>query len=101
MATKCYPPKVLRLMGMAQKCPDWQILWFCHFSILCEEEKVMSAKGIHPLAIINSKEDYNVLQTAGREMFKEINELINAGKIDVKGKEIKFQFFLGGDYKAC
>ena len=61
----------------------------------------LNYQGIHPFAIINVKEDYNVLQTAGRELFKEINELINAGKIDVNGKEIKLEFFLGGDYKVC
>ena len=56
-------------------------------------------EGIHPFGIVNRKEDYNVLQTAGRELFQEINELINAGKIDVNGKEIKLEFFLGG--KVC
>ena len=61
----------------------------------------LNYQGIHPFAIINGKEDYNVLQTAGRELFKEINELINAGKIDVNEKEIKLEFFLGGDYRVC
>lgn len=50
-------------------------------------------KGVHPFAILNGKEDYTVLQTAGRELFKEINQLIEAGKIDVNGQEINLEFF--------
>ena len=57
-------------------------------------------KGVHPFAILNGKEDYTVLQTAGRELFKEIHELIEAGKIDVNGQEVNLEFFLGGDYKV-
>jgi hypothetical protein len=40
------------------------------------------------------------LQTAGRQLFKDINELIAAGKVYVNGKEIKLKFYLGGDYKV-
>ncbi|CAB3985452.1 Hypothetical predicted protein [Paramuricea clavata] len=43
------------------------------FSLLSEGEKVMSTKGIHTVAILNGKEDYGVLQTAGKNLFKEIN----------------------------
>jgi hypothetical protein len=59
--------------------------------------------GIHPFAILSGKENYEVLQTAGREVFKEINDLIDAGKTYINGKEIQLEFYLGGDYKvsAC
>ena len=57
-------------------------------------------KGIHPGAFLNGKEDYTVLQIAGKELFKEINELIDLATIDVNGHQIKLEFFLGGDYKV-
>ena len=53
------------------------------------------------MGILSGKEDYTVLQTAGRELFKEINDLIIDGKVNVNGKEIKLEFYLGCDYKAC
>ncbi|CAB4001807.1 Hypothetical predicted protein [Paramuricea clavata] len=69
------------------------------FSLLSEGEKVMSTKGIHTVAILNGKEDYGVLQTAGKNLFKEINDLIATREINVDGKKINLEFYLGGDYK--
>lgn len=57
-------------------------------------------EGIHPVAILSGKENYVVLQTAGKELFKDINGLIPTGNINVNGKEIKLEFYLGGDYKV-
>lgn len=42
-----------------------------------------------------------MLQTAGKNLFKEINDLIATRKINVHGKEINLEFYLGGDYKVC
>ena len=57
-------------------------------------------EGVHPVGILSGKEDYSVLQTAGKDLFQEINELIAAGKINVNGREITLEFYLGGDYKV-
>ena len=35
-----------------------------------------------------------------QKTFDGINELIHAGEIEVEGKTIKLEFFLGGDYKV-
>lgn len=41
-----------------------------------------------------------MLQTAGKELFKEVNELIAAKKVYINGREIELEFYLGGDYKV-
>ena len=38
---------------------------------------------------------------AGKNLFKEINDLIEARKVNVGGKEINIEFYLGGDYEVC
>ena len=43
----------------------------------------MHFKGIYQIAILSGKEDYAVLQISGREIFKEINDLISVGKINI------------------
>ncbi len=53
---------------------------------------------IHPVAILSSKEDYSVLQTAGK-VFQEINELINKGTTNINGQDLTLQFYLG-DYNV-
>jgi hypothetical protein len=35
---------------------------------------------------LSGKEDYSVLQTAGKEVFQEINELINKGITNINGQ---------------
>jgi hypothetical protein len=42
-----------------------------------------------------------VLQTAGKNLFKEINDLIATREINIDGKKINLEFYLGGDYKVC
>jgi len=48
---------------------------------------------------VSGKESYNVLKVTCSEVFKEINELVAAKSINVKGQEIPLEFFLSGDYK--
>ena len=46
------------------------------------------------------KECYENISVSFQKTFDEINELIQAGEIEVEGKTIKLEFFLGGDYKV-
>jgi hypothetical protein len=40
------------------------------------------------------------MATSFCDVFKEINNLVSEGEIDVDGEKIKLDFFLGGDYKV-
>ena len=46
------------------------------------------------------KECYENISVSFQKTFDEINEFIEAGEIEVEGKTIKLEFFLGGDYKV-
>ena len=59
----------------------------------------MSAKGNRTIAIVNAPECHQTVQEAFGGTFEEINVMIDNGKLSVNGKEIKTEFFLGGDYK--
>lgn len=58
----------------------------------------MSSKSSKTVAIVNNK-DYDTLKTALPALFQEINSLIEKGNILIVGKEVKLEFFLGGDNK--
>ena len=46
------------------------------------------------------KECYDTMAISFKEIFNEINQLISDKSIDVDGKMIQLEFFLGGDYKV-
>lgn len=69
------------------------------FSILQSEQDVMSAKGNRTIAIADASENYDVLKNAFESVFKEINDLIKNGYLEVNKQKVNTEFFLGGDYK--
>ncbi|XP_028410462.1 uncharacterized protein LOC114533075 [Dendronephthya gigantea] len=69
------------------------------FSVLNLEETVMSSKGNHTVAVIKGHEDYHLLRTSCAKIFSCINRLVKSGKINIKGKDVPVEFYLGGDYK--
>ena len=69
------------------------------FALLHSDDEVMAAKGNHTIAVVKGKEDYNTLRQSFGDIFKEINSLISKKKIEVGGKSVNLEFFLGGDYK--
>ena len=69
------------------------------FALLHSDDEVMAAKGNHTIAVVKGKEDYATLKQAFGDVFKDINSLISKNKIEVGGKSINLEFFLGGDYK--
>lgn len=68
-------------------------------ALLQKKEEVMAAKGNHTIAVVNGPEKYETLQVSFKNVFSEINSLIEQGAITVDGQEVKLEFFLGGDYK--
>ena len=56
----------------------------------------MAAKGNHTIAVEKGKEDYNTLGKSFADVFKDINSLISKKKIEVGGKSLNLEFFLGG-----
>ena len=51
-------------------------------------------------AIVCGKECYESIATCFKDVLDEINQLIADGSIEVDGKRIELEFFLGGDYKV-
>jgi hypothetical protein len=52
------------------------------------------------IAVIKGHEDYNLLKASCSKIFSCINRLVKAGKINIKGKDVPVEFYLGGDYKV-
>ena len=69
------------------------------FAPLQAKETIMSSKSNRTVAIINGPEKYEAMKTSLKNLFKEVNELIEKGQITVDGKDVSINFFLGGDMK--
>lgn len=54
----------------------------------------------HAIAVVKTKEEYEGLRSALRNVARDVNSLNKVGKISVDGTEIPLEFFLGGDYKV-
>ena len=72
------------------------ILSFC---ILQTGEKIMSSRGNRTIAIVNGPEKYDTLEHSFSSAINEINSVLEVGLIEVNGKTVKIEMFLGGDYK--
>ena len=69
------------------------------FALLHSDDEVMAAKGNHTITVVKGKEDYATLKQSFGDVFKDINSLISKNKIEVGGKSINLEFFIGSDYK--
>ena len=56
--------------------------------------------GNHTVGSVAGKEDYDVLKVSCKELFEEINDLVDKGEIEVDNNKIPLEFFLSGDYKV-
>ena len=68
-------------------------------ALLQKKDEVMAAKGNHTIAVVNGSEKYETLQVFFKDIFSEVNSFIKLGFINVDGRKIYLEFFLGGDYK--
>ena len=66
------------------------------FALLDSSEDVMSAKGNHKIAAARGSENYLMLKTCFKDVFLDVNNLVKEKKIEVDGKTINLDFFLGG-----
>ena len=53
-------------------------------------------KGNRTLCIVNGPEKYDTLKTSLGNVISDINCIIKNSKIEVDGKEVKIEMFLGG-----
>ena len=56
--------------------------------------------GNHTVAVLKTSEDYKNLRNGLANVTASVNKLIEDGFIEMNGKKVKLQFFLGGDYKV-
>ena len=59
----------------------------------------MSSRGNRTIAIVNGPKKYETLEHSFSSAINEINTVLETGFIEVDGKEIQIEMFLGGDYK--
>ena len=55
----------------------------------------------HTVALVMGKEDHETLRESLANVISDVNKLIDAGKINVEGRDFELEFFLGSDYKVC
>ena len=70
------------------------------FALLQNNSHLMSARGNNTIAIVKGSENYITLKESFANVFSDINDLNSMTKITINGKEIKLEFFLGGDYEG-
>ncbi len=55
---------------------------------------------VHSIAVLQGHESYDNLKNGFSPVFREVQEVMDTGSIDVLGKTISLEFFLGADYKV-
>jgi len=56
--------------------------------------------GNNAVAVIKGHETYELLQSSCSTIFRQVNHVIDKGKVSIEGKDIPVDVFLGGDYKV-
>ena len=56
--------------------------------------------GNHTIAIVKSKEDYDLLKQSLGNVTREVNHLVNKGFLMIDRNKVELEFYLGGDYKV-
>lgn len=69
------------------------------FALLQGDNDVMSAKGNHTIAVVKGSEKYQTLKESFANAFNDINGMNVTKTTSIAGKNVNFEFFLGGDYK--
>ena len=92
-------PIKVKISGDGAKMSRTTNFMILSFALLQTGEKVMSSKGNRTLCIVNGPEKYDTLKSSMGSVINEINSVIKNGKLEVDGKEVPIEMFLGGDYK--
>lgn len=61
---------------------------------------LLTCPGNHTISVVKCKEDYDTLRTSLQNVIKEVNTLSKEKFLEVDGKQLKIQLYLGGDYKV-
>ena len=73
----------------------------CKLFFLYQDMHIMTYVGNHTLGVVVcGQEDYDIRRVCFKEIFDEIDQVIDLGKIEVDGQEIPLEFYLSGDYKV-
>ena len=56
--------------------------------------------GNHTIAVVSGTESRETLAESFSDVFADVNAIQDAGRIDIDGKRVPIEFFLGGDYKV-
>lgn len=64
------------------------------------QSNVFFISGNHTIAVINGSESRETLAEGLGDVFREVNAIQDAGHIEVDGKRVPVELFLGGDYKV-
>lgn len=59
-----------------------------------------SSTGNHTIAVVNGSESRETLEESFRDVFNEANDIIEKGYIEIDGRRVSVEFYLGGDYKV-
>ena len=92
-------PIKVKISGDGAKMSRTTNFMILSFSLLQTGENVMSSKGNRTLCIVNGPEKYETLKSSMGSVISEINSIINKGKVEIDGREVNIEVFLGGDYK--
>lgn len=58
------------------------------------------SSGNRTIVVVHRAETYESIRESFKDVLKEINEVQEKGSIDLDGKQIPVELFLGGDYKV-
>jgi len=70
------------------------------FTILQKVDDILSSKGNHTVAVVNGSESRQTLEESFKDVFLEVNKIIDDGFIDIDNKKVGVDIYLGGDYKV-
>jgi len=87
-------PMKVKISGDGAKMSRTTNFMLLSFSLLETGDKVMSSNGNRTLCIVNGPEKYDTLKSS-------MGNVIKNGKIDVDGKEVSIEIYLGGITNFC
>ena len=92
-------PVKVKISGYAAKMSRSTNFMTLSFCLLQTGEKVMYSRGNRTTAVVNGPEKYDTLKHSFSSTINEINTVLETCFIEVDGKEVQIEMFLGGDYK--
>ena len=60
----------------------------------------LSFSGNHTVAVVNGSESRQTLEESFKDVFSEVNKIINDGFIEIDGRKVGVDIYMGGDYKV-